>query len=39
VPKQVEQNNAYLFIDTCTSNNIKVGMNDITVNDGEMCLK
>jgi len=27
---------AYLFIDTYKSNNIKIGVNDMTVNDNEM---
>jgi len=38
VPKQVEQINDYLFIDTYKSNNIKIGVNDMTVNDSEMCV-
>jgi len=29
VPKKVEQINDYLFIDTCKSNNIKIGVNDM----------
>jgi len=28
-----------LFIDTYKSNNIKIGVNDMTVNDSEMCVK
>jgi len=36
VTKKVEQIN-YLFIDTFKSNNIKIGINDMTVNDSEMC--
>jgi len=39
VPKKVEQINDYLFIDTYKSNNIKIGMNDMTVNDSKMCMK
>jgi len=34
VPEKVEQIN-----DSYTSNNIKIGVNDMTVNDGEMCVK
>jgi len=30
VPKKVEQNNDHLFIDTYKSNNIKIGLNDMT---------
>jgi len=36
VPKKVEQINDHLFIDTDKSNNIKIGLNDMTVNDNEM---
>jgi len=36
VPKKVEQINDLLFIDTYKSNNIKIGVNDMTVNDSEM---
>jgi len=36
VPKQVEQINDYLFIDNDKSNKIKIGMNEMTVNDSEM---
>jgi len=39
VPKQVEQINDHLFIDTYKSNNIKIGVNDLPVNDSEMCLR
>jgi len=39
VPKKVEQINDYLFIDTYKSNNIKIGVNDMTVNDSEMCAR
>jgi len=31
VPKKVEQNNDFLFRDTYKSNNIKIGVNDKTV--------
>jgi len=37
VPKKVEQINDYLFIDTYKSNKINVCVNDMTVNDSEMC--
>jgi len=37
VPKNVEQINDYLFIDTYKSNEIKVSVNDMTMNDSEMC--
>jgi len=37
VPKKVEQTNDYLFIDK--SNNIKIGVNDMTVNDSEMSVR
>jgi len=39
VPKKVEKINDYLFIDTYKSNNIKIGVNDMTVNDSEMCVR
>jgi len=39
VPKYVEQINDYLFIDTYKSNKIKVGVNDMTVNDSKMCVR
>jgi len=39
VPKKVEKNNDNLFIDTYKSNNKKVGVNDLTVNDSEMCVR
>jgi len=42
VPKKVEQINDYLFIDTYKSNNIIIGLcrvNDMTVNDSEMCVR
>jgi len=33
VPKKVEHINDHLFIDTYKSNNIKIGVNDMKVND------
>jgi len=36
VPKKVEQINDHLFIDTYKSNNIKIGMNDMMVNESEI---
>jgi len=41
VPKKVEQINDHsgLFIDTYKSNNIKLGVNDMTVNDSEVCVR
>jgi len=39
VPKKVEQINDHLIIDTNKSNNIKIGVNDVTVNDSEMCVR
>jgi len=36
-PKKVEQNNDHFFIDK--SNNIKIGVNDMTVNDSKMCAR
>jgi len=33
VPKKVKQINDHLFIDTDMSNNIKIGVNDMTMND------
>jgi len=41
VPKKVEQINDHYsyFIDTYKSNNIKIGVNDMTVNDSEMCVR
>jgi len=40
VPKKVEQINDRLFIDTYKSNNIKkIGVNDMTVNNSEMCVR
>jgi len=39
VPKKVEQINDHLFIDTYKSNNVQIGVNDMTVNDSEMCVR
>jgi len=39
VPKKVEQINDHLLIDTYKSNNINIGVNDITVNDSEMSVR
>jgi len=39
VPKKVEQINDLLFIDTYKSNNINIGVNDMTVNDSDMCVR
>jgi len=39
VPKKVEQINDHLFVDTYKPNNIKIGVNDMTVNDREMCVR
>jgi len=39
VPKKVEKINDHLFIDTYKSNNINIGVNDMTVNDSEMCVR
>jgi len=39
VPKNVEQIIDYLFIDTYKSNNMKIGVNDMTANDSEMCMR
>jgi len=39
VPKKVEQINDHLFIDTYKSNNIIIGVNDMTVNDSEMSVR
>jgi len=38
VPEKVEQINDHLVIDTYKSNNITMGVNDMTVNDSEMCV-
>jgi len=37
VPKKVEQINDH--INTYKSNNITIGVNDMTVNDSEMCVR
>jgi len=37
MPKNFEQINDHLFIDTYKSNNVTIGVNDLTVNDDEMC--
>jgi len=37
VPTKVEKINDHLFIDK--SNNIKIGVNDMTVSDSEMCVR
>jgi len=39
VPKKVNIIDDYLFIDTYKSNKIKIGMNEMQVNDSEMCLR
>jgi len=39
VPKKVEQINDHLFIDIYKSNNIKIGVNDMKVNDSEMSVR
>jgi len=39
VPEKVEQINDHLFIDTYKSNNIKICVNDMTVNGSEMCVR
>jgi len=39
VLKKVEKINDHLFMDTYKSNNIKIGVNDMTVNDSEMCVR
>jgi len=36
VPKKVEQINYYLFIDTIQN---KIGMNEMRMNDSEMCVR
>jgi len=38
-PKKVEQINDHLFIDTYKSNNINIGLNDMTVNDSKMSVR
>jgi len=37
--KKVEQINDHLFIYTNNSNNIKIGVNDMTMNDNEMSVR
>jgi len=39
MPKKVEQINDHLFIDNYKSNNIKIGVNDMTVYDSNMCVR
>jgi len=39
VPKKVEQINDNLFIDTYKSNKIKIGVNEMRVNDSEMNMR
>jgi len=39
VHKKVEQINYHLFVDANKSNNIKIGVNDMTVNDSKMCVR
>jgi len=39
VPKNVEQINDYLFVDTHKSIEKKIGMNEMKVNDSEMCVR
>jgi len=39
VPKKVEQINEHLLIDIYKSNNIKIGVNDMTVNESVMCVR
>jgi len=39
VPKKVEQINDHLFIDSFKSDNMKIGVNDMTVNDSEMSVR
>jgi len=39
VPKKVEKINDHLFIDTYKSDNIKIGVNDMTLNDSKMCVR
>jgi len=39
VPKKLEQIDDHLFIYTYKSNNIKIGVNDLTVYDSEMCVR
>jgi len=39
VPKKVEQINDHIFKDTYKSDNINIGVNDMTVNDSEMSVR
>jgi len=39
VPNKVEEIYDYLFTDTYKSNNINISVNDMTVNDSEMCVR
>jgi len=39
VLKKVEQINDHLFVDTYKSKHIKIGVNDMTVNDSEMSVR
>jgi len=39
VPKKVEEINDHLFIDTYKSNNINIGVNDLTVNDSKISVR
>jgi len=39
VPKKVEQINDYVFLDTYRANKIKIGVNEMMVNDSEMCVR
>jgi len=39
VLKKVEQIKDHLFLDTYKSNTIKIRVNDMTVNDSEMCVR
>jgi len=39
VPKKVEQIYDHLFIDAYKSNYIKIGVNDMTLIDSEMCVR
>jgi len=37
--KTVEEINDYIFIDSYKSNKIKIGVNEMTLNDSEMCVR
>jgi len=39
VTKKVVKINDHSFIGTYKSNNIKIGVNDMTVNDSELCVR